>query len=279
MLWRLGLALTLCANISVSAELELLSRTKLVSDGIRFGGLSGIEVIDGGNMAWLLSDRGRVFAAPLPRFETLLAAPELEVDFLGYTGGDTEGLAYVQPGEWYVSLEAPAGVHRLWQMCTVHSQDFEFWRRNKALEAIAVLPDQSLITIPEKPDAVGFPVFHRKDGHWTTAFYLSPEGGFVPVGADMGPDGWLYLLERRFGLWGFQSRIIRLQWSDPTRQETLLETAPATFDNLEGISVWTDAQGRTRLTLVSDDNFMPFLRGELVEFALIETLATAANDR
>lgn len=36
-------------------------------------------------------------------------------------------------------------------------------------------------------------------------------------------------------------------------------------DNLEGLSVWQDAQG-VRLTMVSDDNFMFFQRTEFVEY-------------
>lgn len=36
-------------------------------------------------------------------------------------------------------------------------------------------------------------------------------------------------------------------------------------DNLEGLSVWRDAQG-LRLTMVSDDNFMFFQRTEFVEY-------------
>lgn len=279
MLWRLGLALTFCATIATSAELTLVSRTKLVSEGVRFGGLSGIEVLEGGRTAWLLSDRGRVFEAPLLRGADEALPMTLEAAFLGWIGGDTEGLAFVRPGEWYVALEAPAGVDQLWQMCTVPSPDFERWRRNQALEAIAVLPDNSLITIPERADDDGFPVFQRKNGRWDTAFYLAPRGGFVPVGADMGPGGWLYLLERRFGIWGFQNRISRMKWPDVASLEVLLETPPAVFDNLEGISAWSDAAGRTRLTLVSDDNFMPFLRGELVEFILSDPLATASAQR
>jgi hypothetical protein len=48
----------------------------------------------------------------------------------------------------------------------------------------------------------------------------------------------------------------------------LLETAPGAFGNLEGLSVWQDAAGALRLTLVADDNFLFFLGTEVVEFTV-----------
>ena len=41
---------------------------------------------------------------------------------------------------------------------------------------------------------------------------------------------------------GFQSRVRRFDM-DGTAEETLIETANGTHDNLEGISVWRDADG------------------------------------
>ena len=49
----------------------------------------------------------------------------------------------------------------------------------------------------------------------------------------------------------------------------LLESRPLQYDNLEGISVWQDAQG-IRLTLISDDNFGLLQRTELVEYRVTE---------
>lgn len=45
-------------------------------------------------------------------------------------------------------------------------------------------------------------------------------------------------------------------------------------DNLEGISVWQDPDGRIRLTMISDDNFMVFQRTEIVEYAVDPPLAS-----
>jgi hypothetical protein len=48
--------------------------------------------------------------------------------------------------------------------------------------------------------------------------------------------------------------------------ETLLESPAGTFSNLEGIAVWQDASGATRIILISDDNFLAVLGTEVVEF-------------
>jgi hypothetical protein len=77
-------------------------------------------------------------------------------------------------------------------------------------------------------------------------FTIERRGEFLPVGADFGPDGLFYLLERRFlGIFGLQSRVRRFAIDGDTigAEETLLETRPWTHDNLEGISVWRDADG------------------------------------
>ena len=40
------------------------------------------------------------------------------------------------------------------------------------------------------------------------------------------------------------------------------------IENMEGIAVWRDASGRTRLTLISDDNFTGLLRTLLLDFVV-----------
>jgi hypothetical protein len=62
-----------------------------------------------------------------------------------------------------------------------------------------------------------------------------------------------------------------LDLSGPVPQEvTLLQTLPSRFDNLEGISVWQDVSGRTHLTLVSDDNFLPFQNTQIIEYSVLD---------
>jgi hypothetical protein len=54
----------------------------------------------------------------------------------------------------------------------------------------------------------------------------------------------------------------------PAADEVLIETAPGAFGNLEGLSVWRDAGGSLRLTLVADDNFLFLLGTDVVEFTV-----------
>ena len=55
-----------------------------------------------------------------------------------------------------------------------------------------------------------------------------------------------------------------------TSTEELLSTGTLQYDNLEGISVWDDGLG-IRLTMISDDNFLPVQRTELVEYRVTDT--------
>ncbi len=50
----------------------------------------------------------------------------------------------------------------------------------------------------------------------------------------------------------------------------LLRSGLGVHDNLEGIAVWRDDQGRMRLTMVSDDNFQFFQVSEIVEYVVPE---------
>ena len=43
--------------------------------------------------------------------------------------------------------------------------------------------------------------------------------------------------------------------------------------NLEGLAVWQDPAGQIRLTMVSDDNYLPFMRGQIVEYVLEHRVA------
>src|SRR5690606_21625142 len=114
-----------------------------------------------------------------------------------------------------------------------------------------------------------FPVWRYADGAWARAFELPRQGQYLPVGADFGPDGRLYLLERRMPLpFRFGSRVRRFQIEDGrvAAEEVLLETAPGTHDNLEGLAVWRDDTGAIRLTMVSDDNHSDLQEAQIVEY-------------
>ena len=89
------------------------------------------------------------------------------------------------------------------------------------------------------------------------------------------PDGGLILLERRFRYSeGVKMRIRRIRPSEIGRGklikgEVLLEaTDRLNIDNMEAVAVHRSRAGETILTLMSDDNFNPFQRTLIMQFAM-----------
>lgn len=250
-----------------------------------FGGFSGIEITPGGLSAIVMSDRGMIASVDLTRDAAGLvtgAAITDSVPFLDTEGRvmrqnrvDAEGLAQGADGTVYISFE---GDVRVRQQMGLHGEpsllprhdDFAGMQQNAALEALAIAEDGSLYAIPERSGRadVPFPVYRFRDGAWDIAFALPRRGAFLVSGADIGPDGMLYVLERDFTGIGFRTRVRRFDLQGGSEAE-LLRTGTGTHDNLEGIAVWDDGAG-LRLTLISDDNFRFFQRTEIVEYRVTD---------
>lgn len=108
--------------------------------------------------------------------------------------------------------------------------------------------------------------------------WLKDIGGFAVTDCVGLSDGSIVVLERRFR-WseGVKMRLRRLKGADikPGARlvgETLLEADMGyQIDNMEGVAAHRDENGTTVLTLISDNNFNPFLqRTVLLQFALAE---------
>ncbi len=253
-------------------------------DDPRFGGFSAIELSDDGRSFVALSDRGNFAQGTFTRTDDVITDIRIEALVplngpngrpLPYDENDSEGLAIGLDGSLYVSFES---IHGLRQFARIDEPagpllttlEFEGMQTNSSLEALAIGPDGALFTIPERSGLATrpFPVFRLKDGKWDQPFMIPRSGPFLVSGADIGPDGKLYILERDFVGVGFRNRVRRFAL-DGTNEEILLETRILTHDNLEGISVWQDVQG-LRMTLISDDNFRAFQRTEVVEYRLTD---------
>lgn len=252
---------------------------------IWFGGFSGIEVTSDGAAALILGDRSTLIRARLLRSEGRITGVQAEqVSHLHSSAGtplknriiDSEGLATGPDGRFYVSFE---GVHRVahYDSPTARARVlttaplFRGLKPNRSLEALARDGQGRLYAFPEGHDARNrIPVFRGNPSKWQVAFYLPAHGDFLPVGADFGPDGRLYLLERGVGVFGFRSRLRRwtLTPAGPQDEETLFTTDAGTHDNLEGVSIWRDDSGALRATMISDDNFLFVQTTELVEYIL-----------
>jgi hypothetical protein len=243
-----------------------------------FGGYSGLVVEDGGTRFLAVSDRGTWARGTLEREDGRIVAAHLDASGalheisgrpLGGDDVDAEGLALDREGR-YDDIGGPAADVR-------PHRDFRRLQSNSGLEALAFGADGTLYAIPERSGALDrpFPVYRLRtdqpEGRWDKRLKLRRDGSFLPVDADFGPDGDLYLLERDFGwMSGFATRIRRFELGPRgvEGETTLLETPFGELDNMEGMSVWRDPDGRTRVTLISDDNFFPLQRTIFVEYVL-----------
>ncbi|MEO9683545.1 MAG: esterase-like activity of phytase family protein [Tateyamaria sp.] len=275
MRWRLSLALILAPCLAHADPLTFQRATPLRSDLLGFGGLSAIEM-QGPDNAIVLSDRGQAFTLT---FDPDKRQPKISPTAQPRPHRDSEGLAYAG-GTLFFSYEGPGEIVTRSGTTLPNHPDFVGFHNNGSLEALAGAPDGTLYTLPERSGnpTHPFPIYRFRNDAWDIIGHLPRQDAFLPAGADIGPDGMLYILERAFGPLGFRSRIVRLDLNTaPLRAETLLTTPPGRHDNLEGLTIWQSQSGATCLTMVSDDNFLPVQRSELVEYALTETLAQDAS--
>ena len=265
-----------------------LAQYELQSDDPLFGGLSAVEMSSDGMSLTLLSDQGSfatgtvtrdaagvmtaVQLSPFARLKALGDAP------LRAGRNDSEGLAIGADGVAYISFEGVARLLRYQRLDGPAENleghpDFPNLQNNSALEALAIDGQGTLYTLPERSGAANrpFPIYRLRAGVWDKKLALPRGDGFMPVAADFGPDGRLYILMRQFhGLLGFSSKLIRTTTGEDALGEidVLFETAIGLHDNLEGLSVWRDGAGHLRASMVADNNFLPFLSSGIVEYTL-----------
>lgn len=292
----LGLGLTLVVlAVVIAAPAPAPERAEVTGvfvwrhDDPRFGGLSALEVSPDGMDFLTVSDSAAFFSGRFgrgARGEVIGATVEDPVFPVSWRGtplpdwmDDAEGVALAPDGGIHVSYESwdrivhygPGG--RTWKGETA-PDIFKTFAMNKGIEALAIDAKGRLIALPEVPPGGGGTPVLLVEGHGArTLFALRRDADWAPVGADFGPDGGLYLLERAFWpLLGFASRVRRITFDGDrmASDEVLWLSDPGHHDNLEGIAAWTAADGSVRLTLVSDDNFLPVQRTEVVDLRVTE---------
>ncbi len=285
-----ALVLVVFGTAAVQAQgprLVLDARVPWHAKWARFGGFSGLVVLDGGADFLTISDRGRWARGTFDRGKN----GQLEKAHLsGYghlhdvpgttirgTSFDSEGLAMDSRGRVFISYE---GNHRVRGYEDVRGKafaipshpDFAALPTNVGLESLAVAADGTLYAIPESTGTSHrwFQVYRFRNGHWDKPYRFQRRGDFRVSDAAVGPDGKLYVLEREFSWMGFRSRVRRFDLGPEALENevTLVSTRLNELDNMEGISVWTDPRGRTRVTLISDDNFFALQRTMFAEYIL-----------
>ncbi|MBI3676114.1 MAG: esterase-like activity of phytase family protein [Proteobacteria bacterium] len=277
---------------------------QITSDDQRFGGLSGLIVSADGKRMLAQSDEAHWFRANLvyDAGGNLIAVEHGELaDMLNLSGsamsgkeGDAEGIAALSPrgpdGKVAISFERN---HRVWTYDLSDGldarpsvfptpPDIKTLPFNSGLESLTPMPQGPLLTVAETADpttndhrawllggrdAVDFQTLSVKDH----APYEISDGAF-------GPDGNLYLLERHyFGpLQGVVIAVREIDGKDVKPGAVLDGREIASFtmreniDNMEGIALRRDAQGKTLVYIVSDDNYSSIERTLLLMFELAQ---------
>lgn len=278
------------SEAAVPAEgphLTQMSRTVWRENWEHFGGFSALWVSPDGTRFRTISDRGGWGEGTFERRDGEITAAHLGrrgrlhgIDGARLEGAevDAEGMAVDRQGRTYVSFENFHRVRRYDDLkgpatWVPSHPDFAHFEPNSGLETLALDAGGTLYAIPERSGAPRrpFPVYRLLPGGWDKSWRIPREGTFVPVDADFGPDGRFYLLERDFKwLGGFATRVRRFDVTPQgfTNEVTLLRSHFGELDNMEGLHAWRDPQGRTRLTLVSDDNFFPLQQTIFVEYVV-----------
>ncbi|MEM1360950.1 MAG: esterase-like activity of phytase family protein [Pseudomonadota bacterium] len=255
------------------------------------GGVSGLVVSPDGQSFVVVSDRAAVARGRFIRDDRVISGLRTEKFLplkdpagrnLEEINVDAEGLTQLPDGQLIVSFEGRGRVGVLDPETGIVTElpiprQFRDLQLNSGLEALATDPQGRLLAIPERSGVLTrpFPVYRRDGGtNWSVPYEIRRDGGpFLIVGADVGPDGRLYVLERQYLEWrGFASRVrsFALGPNGLSDETLVLETRIGRHDNLEAISVWQDETGAIRLTMVSDDNFNPFQRTEFVEYRVLQ---------
>ncbi|MDG4647081.1 esterase-like activity of phytase family protein [Roseibacterium sp. SDUM158017] len=288
---RLGLAAALAlsfASPGASAPRLLGDTTLSIPQNAAFGGLSAIVMDPDGAGAVVMSDRatmfeisfargagqGRVTAVTLMRSSPLADAEgrlPLRPDRM-----DAEGLARLPDGRLALSFEGDMRI-------AIHGRDgrerlriapppgSDALPRNGAYEGLAADSLGRLYTLAEHAPGRGpTPLFRHASGVWERYGNIPRFGTFRPVGLDFDDRGRLYVLERRFSLGGFASRITRYPAGEhgPGPGEVVLLTPTGRHGNLEGLGLWRRSDGTLVASAVSDNGFRRPDATRLVEYVI-----------
>ena len=265
----------------------------------RFGGVSGLWRGANGDDLVAVTDNGFWLTAKVvSRAGRLAGLDHAELSpILGASGKplhrsryyDTESLC-IADGVAYLGVERTHDVLRFdWAGEGVMARarivpvprEIKRLPDNRGLEAIGVVPHGqalagSIVAIAERSGADDQPTLGViLGGRQPGLFSVARHDGYDITDLAFLPDGDLLLLERWYRpLRGVGMRIRRVQGAS-VRPGALLDgpylieaDLGQEIDNMEGLAVHLE-QGRTVLTLISDDNFSFLQRTVLLEFELV----------
>lgn len=277
--------------------LVYLGGVELKSANPDFGGLSGLRLSEDGSRFTAISDRGNWFTGRIAYDGSRpVGVSDVEISptpgrdgkpLAGRKGFDTEALEIEGRTAW-VSAERvhwltrydlgpdgrPQGAGKAVALPGITARA----PSNSGYEAMARLSSGAIALVAEKfLDDVGNNRAFVVGGKQPFAFSVVRSQDFSPTDMVRLPGGDLALLERRYKPpFSLSVRLRRLSAKDiapdavvdgPVLMEASLVQR---IDNLEALAVHRSADGRTVLTLVSDDNFSSLQKTLLLQFALGE---------
>lgn len=273
----------------------------LRSEHPEFGGLSGLAFLDDERLV-MVTDEGRFVSGRLVLHQgTLHGLEDMQIDVIRNSSGDPLPTKFSSDSEAIDIIlrdGAPAAVRVGFEHLT-RVADFDLvdgrpggaarpvpipdWltalRTNGSIESLCIAPPASPIAGSTLLIAENHA---RERGAWAATLLgnrdkgdlgLAIASGFNPTDCAFLPDGDLLVLERGIFLLSFTMQIRRIP-AEAVRPGSvmdgpvILSASGGDVGNMEGLGIRVLANGETRLTIVSDDNFNGFLRTILLEFTL-----------
>lgn len=274
---------------------------QLSSDHPDFGGLSGLAFIDATRFV-MVTDEGRFVSGSADLTDGVLSGlSDVEIDVIRNSGGDPLPRKFAQDSEAVeviVRDGEPSAVRVGFEHLT-RVADFDMrdgrpggaarevaipdWltdlRTNESIESVCIAPPAS----PVAGSTLIITEGHiRVPGAWAATLLgeadrgdlgLAREGWVNPTDCAFLPNGDLLVLERSFAFLTFTVQIRRIAAADVRAGATmegdiLLRHAGGEVDNFEGLGVRVLSDGETRVSIVSDNNFLGIQRTLLLDFAL-----------
>lgn len=276
--------------------LEFIGGLALKSKHEEFGGISGIRFVRDQNFI-AVTDKARVVTGKLERKNGTPHAIKGEkitrikaangATITGANDKDAEAIEVVG-NQFFVGYERNDRILRLnlrgRKLVADGSYLIDFtpygFPNNKGPEALAYDPHSEKLFVfaeyafNEEGNQRGFII---SGGKVEREISVKHRNGFSLTDAHFLPDGDLLILERYYNPFsGAYMRIRRILkenlFSDkPLDGETIIDVdSDYEIDNMEGMAISRMADGSTRITLISDDNFSRNQRTILLEFKLVD---------
>lgn len=283
-------------------RLAFVGGLEMTSSGADFGAFSALRFLDSGSQFLGVADTGFWFTGRVER--DALGKPSNISDFRMNAVQNSDGSEDDQ--KWHTDAEGMVVVGNrvtasFERVHRIASGTFDIerlttklkserlpvpeveLRNNRGFETLALSPADSpfagaRVAVTEKSLNKKGDIFAAvMEGPKKGVFFVARNGEFDITDGDFLPDGDLLLLERSFNMANGVAMRLRMIPGDKIEPgatvdgDILLEANMAyQIDNMEALDAWQDAEGATRITLMSDDNHSILQRNILLEFKLAD---------